>query len=142
MWEYELGYVGLFLTSFLAATFIPFPSEFVLLTMLQLEFNPINCLLIASVGNSLGSYLNYGIGYLGNPNWLKKIGVKENRIHQWSDKIKKYGVWMAFLSWLPFIGHILSTSLGFFKVSISLSFLFIFIGKFSRYLILTLYYFI
>jgi membrane protein YqaA with SNARE-associated domain len=142
MLEYELGYLGLFLTSFLAATFIPFPSEIVLFTMLGMEFNPINCLLLASVGNSLGSYLNYCIGYLGNPKWLKKIGVKESRINEWSEKIKKHGVWLAFFSWLPFIGHILSTSLGFFKVSISLSFLFIFIGKFSRYLVLSLYFFL
>ena len=67
----ELGYLGLFLVCFLAATVIPIASEAVLLGMLALGYHPMGCLVVATVGNSLGSYLNFGISYIGKPEWLK-----------------------------------------------------------------------
>lgn len=140
IWEFELGYVGLFLTSFLAATFLPITSELFLVSMLLLSFNPLICLIVATVGNTLGSYLNYAIGYIGDPKWIKYLGVKEEKINSWEINIKKYGVWMALLSWLPIVGDVLSTALGFFKVNIIISFFFIFIGKFLRYLVLILFF--
>lgn len=139
IWEFELGYVGLFFTSFLAATFLPIASEVFLASMLLLGFSPIYSLLVATFGNTLGSYLNYGIGYLGDPKWFKYFGVKQEKILIWEERVQKYGIWLALLSWLPFIGDVLSTALGFFKVRLSISFLFIFIGKFIRYLILTIF---
>ena len=74
MWEFEFGYLGLFLSAFLAATILPVASEVFLLAMLKLGFDPILCLILATLGNSLGAILNYFIGYIGNPKWLNKIG--------------------------------------------------------------------
>ena len=51
----ELGYLGLFLVCFLAATVIPIASEAVLLGMLVLGYHPMGCLVVATVGDSLGS---------------------------------------------------------------------------------------
>jgi membrane protein YqaA with SNARE-associated domain len=68
MWEFELGYLGLFLSAFLAATILPVASEVVLLSMLGLGYDPILCLIIATIGNTLGAILNYFIGYIGHPN--------------------------------------------------------------------------
>ena len=139
MFDFELGYVGLFIVSFLAATFLPIASEVFLGSMIAFGFSPLICLTVATLGNSMGSYLNYGIGYLGNPRWLAKIGVKEEKIWAWKNRIHSYGVWMALFSWLPIVGDVLSTALGFFKVNIYISFLFILTGKFLRYLILVLF---
>jgi membrane protein YqaA with SNARE-associated domain len=140
MTAFELGYLGLFITCFLAATILPIASEVFLITMLAAKYDPLSSLLIASTGNTLGSYLNFGIGYIGNPEWLKKLRVKQKTIESWKASIQKYGVWLALLSWLPIVGDIIGIALGFFRANIFWSFLFMAIGKFIRYLLVVLVY--
>ena len=140
MTAFELGYLGLFITCFLAATILPIASEVFLITMLAAKYDPLSSLLIASTGNTLGSYLNFGIGYIGNPEWLKKLRVKQKTIESWKASIKKYGVWLALLSWLPIVGDIIGIALGFFRANIFWSFIFMAIGKFIRYLVVVLVY--
>jgi membrane protein YqaA with SNARE-associated domain len=140
MTAFELGYLGLFITCFLAATILPIASEVFLITMLAAKYDPLSCLFIASSGNTLGSYLNFGIGYIGNPEWLKKLHVKQKTIESWKASIQKYGVWLALLSWLPIVGDIIGIALGFFRANIFWSFIFMAIGKFIRYLVVVLVY--
>jgi len=140
MTAFELGYLGLFITCFLAATILPIASEVFLITMLAEKYDPLSSLLIASTGNTLGSYLNFGIGYIGNPEWLKKLRVKQKTIESWKASIQKYGVWLALLSWLPIVGDIIGIALGFFRANIFWSFIFMAIGKFIRYLVVVLVY--
>jgi len=140
MTAFELGYLGLFITCFLAATILPIASEVFLITMLAEKYDPLSSLLIASIGNTLGSYLNFGIGYIGNPEWLKKLRVKQKTIESWKASIQKYGVWLALLSWLPIVGDIIGIALGFFRANIFWSFIFMAIGKFIRYLVVVLVY--
>jgi membrane protein YqaA with SNARE-associated domain len=140
MTAFELGYLGLFITCFLAATILPIASEVFLITMLAAKYDPLSCLFIASAGNTLGSYLNFGIGYIGNPEWLKKLRVKQKTIESWKASIQKYGAWLALLSWLPIVGDIIGIALGFFRANIFWSFLFMAIGKFIRYLVVILVY--
>ena len=140
MTAFELGYLGLFITCFLAATILPIASEVFLITMLAVKYDPLSSLLIASSGNTLGSYLNFGIGYIGNPEWLKKLRVKQKTIESWKASIQKYGVWLALLSWLPIVGDIIGIALGFFRANIFWSFIFMAIGKFIRYLVVILVY--
>ena len=140
MTAFELGYLGLFITCFLAATIFPIASEVFLISMLASKYVPLSSLLIASTGNTLGSYLNFGIGYIGNPEWLKKLRVKQKTIESWKASIQKYGVWLALLSWLPIVGDIIGIALGFFRANIFWSFIFMAIGKFIRYLVVVLVY--
>ena len=140
MWEFEVGYIGLFITCFLAATVLPIASELFLTGMLAMGFNPVMCLLVAGAGNSMGGWLNYFIGYLGNTKWLIKLGVTQERINSWQTRINQYGVWLALLSWLPIVGDVIGVALGFFRVNIYVSFLFIAIGKFIRYALLIVFY--
>ena len=140
MTAFELGYLGLFITCFLAATILPIASEVFLITMLAAKYDPLSSLLIASSGNTLGSYLNFGIGYIGNPEWLKKLRVKQKTIESWKASIQKYGVWLALLSWLPIVGDIIGIALGFFRANIFWSFIFMAIGKIIRYLVVVLVY--
>ena len=142
MWEFEFGYIGLFLSAFLAATILAVASEVFLLAMLKLNYDPILCLFIATAGNSLGAVLNYFIGYLGNPIWLQKIGVRIDQIDQWKSRIQQYGVWLALLSWLPLVGDLIGVALGFFRSPKGLTFLFFTIGKFARYGAILLLYFL
>ena len=135
----DWGYFGLFVASFLAATVIPLSSEALFVLML-FHFDPWICLIVATAGNSLGGWLNYGLGYLGNPEWLARIRVKPAQIHRWKDKVNSYGVWLALFSWLPFVGDIMAVALGFFRADWKGSFFFIFVGKFLRYLVILVFY--
>ena len=136
MMEFEIGYLGLLLTSFLAATFLPITSEVFLISMLVLGYDPWITLLYATIGNAVGGWFNFIIGRLGNPKWLKRLKVPENKIFRWKDKVQRYGHWLGLLSWLPFIGDVMAVALGFFRAPWRASFSFILIGKFLRYLVI------
>lgn len=133
---FEISFFGLFLASFLSATILPLASEGVLLLLLATGFDPISCLIVATVGNSLGGSTNYLIGWWGNPLWLKRIGFKETAILKFEKRIQYYGSWLALLSWLPIIGDPLVLALGFFKVPVIPVLLLMIIGKSLRYFIL------
>lgn len=135
----DWGYLGLFVASFLAATVVPLASEALFVVML-FHFDPWICLTVATLGNSLGGCLNYGLGCLGNPEWLSRIRVKPAQIVRWKERVNTYGVWLALFSWLPFVGDIMAVALGFFRVDWKGSFLFIFLGKFVRYLAILVFY--
>lgn len=112
----EYGYLGLFTVSFLAATILPITSEGVLLIFLSLKFDPITCLVIASLGNTLGGITNYGIGRLGKLSTFQKLVKNPNRFEKLKANIQKYGAGTALLSWVPIIGDPLTIALGFFRV--------------------------
>lgn len=112
----ELGYFGLFLVCFLAATILPLASEGVLLLFLATSFDPIICLIVATIGNTLGGLTNYFLGLLGNRATLKKLFRNKSRYKSFKVNIDKYGYWLGLITWLPFIGDPLTIALGFFRV--------------------------
>ena len=133
-----LGYLGLFLVGFLSSTILPMNSEGVLLILLAQDFDPWTCLIVATIGNSLGGLTNYWIGSLGQLKWLSRLGMSEKRLSELEAKIKKYGYWLAFFSWVPFIGDPMTIALGYFRVSFWRVTALVVLGKFLRYAALTL----
>ena len=133
-----LGYLGLFLAGFLSSTILPMNSEGVLLILLAQDFDPCTCLIVATIGNSLGGLTNYWIGSLGQLKWLSRLGMSEKRLSGLEAKIKKYGYWLAFFSWVPFIGDPMTIALGYFRVSFWRVTALVVLGKFLRYAALTL----
>ena len=129
----SIGYSGLFLAGFLSATILPMNSEAVILLMLSQDFDPWTCILVATIGNSLGGLTNYFLGLLGNPKWLKRIGISEEKIQSLEGRVQKYGFWLAFFSWVPFIGDPMTVALGFFRVSFWRVAFLVILGKFLRY---------
>ena len=132
----SIGYSGLFFAGFLSATILPMNSEAVILLMLSQDFDPWTCILVATIGNSLGGLTNYFLGLLGNPKWLKRIGITEEKILSFEGRVQKYGYWLAFFSWVPFIGDPMTVALGFFRVSFWRVTFLVILGKFLRYLVL------
>ena len=53
-WLLNLGYLGLFLGTFLAGTVLPLSSDILLVGMLAAKADPLICLPVAAVGNWLG----------------------------------------------------------------------------------------
>jgi len=129
----SIGFIGLFSVTFLSATILPFSSEIFLILMLSKGYDPATCLVISTIGNSLGGITNYGLGRLGNLNWLKKVGVTEKKLEKSCVTIQKYGGWLAFFSWIPIIGDPLVVALGYFRVPFLKVFILLVIGKFLRY---------
>ena len=137
----SLGLFGLFLATFLSATILPFSSEAILLFFLTKGVNPTICLSVATLGNCLGGATNYFIGKLGNPLWLKRIGVKENTIYKNEKWINKYGSRIAFFSWVPFIGDPLLVVLGYFRSNLINTLMWMILGKLLRYVLVYIIYY-
>lgn len=133
----EYGYIGLFVASFLAATILPFGSEFVFVTLIALGLDPWTCTIVASVGNWLGGMTNYYLGKLGKIEWIEKyLKIRKERI----DKIQRWlegkGAAMAFFSFLPVVGDIIAVALGYMRANVYVVNISMFSGKFLRYVLI------
>lgn len=92
-----MGAWGLFLLSFIEASFFPVPIE-TLLFILCLA-NPGNSLFyafIATVGSTMGGIAGYYIGYVGEMAILEKMFKKE-KIDKAHQLFNKYGWWAVFI---------------------------------------------
>jgi membrane protein YqaA with SNARE-associated domain len=132
----EWGYLGLFIASFLGATIIPFSSELVfsLLIIKGYDFNL--SLLVATTGNWLGGLSSYFLGRLGKWSTLEKyFRLKKEKIVKFKTNIDKWGSLLAFFCWLPVIGDPIAVGLGFFRTNYILVAVWMFLGKFIRYVL-------
>lgn len=133
----EYGYIGLFLASFLAATILPFGSEFVFAGLLALGMDAWICVGVATVGNWMGGMTNYYLGRLGKIEWIEKyLKVSEERIEKMQDWLEKKGAAMAFFSFLPAVGDIIALALGYMRANVFIVNISMFLGKFIRYVLI------
>ncbi|MBI3134046.1 MAG: DedA family protein [Bacteroidetes bacterium] len=141
MWLLDLGYFGLFIGCFLSSTLLPFPSDVIVIGIYELGYPVVPCLVIATIANLLGGLTNYYIGYKGNTEKLiQKFKLNRDKLNAWEKRLSKWGIYLGLLSWVPFIGDPMIAALGFFKVRFFPLALMMLIGKFIRYLVLTLVY--
>lgn len=132
----EWGLFGLFISSFLSATVVPFSSEFVLSFMILNGFDIYLTILIATIGNWLGGLSSYLIGRLGKWTIIEKyFGVDKNNVFNFKLKVDRWGSVLAFFSWLPIIGDVIAVSLGFFRTNFILVSIWMLLGKILRYII-------
>ena len=132
----ELGLLGLFISSFISATIIPFSSEFVLSFLLANQYPLEMCLIIAALGNWLGGITSYGLGRLGELNYIKYFtGLNRPKIEKVRGKVDKWKSPLAFFCWLPLVGDIFAVGLGFYKINFLKVSLWMFIGKMIRYVV-------
>ena len=117
----DLGLAGVFVLMLLESACIPIPSE---ATMLFAGFNVANghySLFAATaagvLGNLVGSWIAYGVGYYGRIEWLEKHGrkifIKPEHI-QWADNwFQRYGSATVFFTrMLPIIRTFISLPAG------------------------------
>ena len=99
----ETSLAGLFVAAFLAATPSPFQSEEVFLALLATDSAPVVALVIvASVGNILGSGLTYAMGRgLGGPRAARWLGLTPDRQARAEAWFARWGVWALLFSWAP-----------------------------------------
>ena len=134
----ELGYLGLFLASFLAATIQPLSSEVVLTALLVNKFNPTFVVAIATLGNVLGALTNFAIGYWGSQAFVQRVlKIPDDEFVKAEARFKKYGVMSLFFAWLPVVGDALTVVAGVLRINIWLFLLLVSLGKFIRYLVVS-----
>ncbi|OHE04446.1 MAG: hypothetical protein A2513_00820 [Sulfurimonas sp. RIFOXYD12_FULL_33_39] len=128
---------ALFLSSFLAATVLPFSSEVAFLAVLANGMPNSNALIFASLGNVLAVILNYFLGYLlyektKTKLLSSKIGTKAY------DYGHLYGYYALVLSWLPIIGDPLTLVAGIVRLEFVWFVIIAGSLRVARYYILTL----
>ncbi|WP_200763085.1 YqaA family protein [Nitrosophilus alvini] len=128
-----LGYFLLFLSAFAAATFLPVYSEGMLVYYLHQGLNPWILLLSASIGNTLGSLLNYYIGLKGTDYLVRKKYLKADQIEKAQSYFDRFGPFALLLSWAPVIGDPITFIAGVMHYSLKKFLILVFLAKLGRY---------
>ena len=135
-----MAYLVLFFAAFGAATLLPLQSEAVLVALLlQAQHASFLLILVASLGNILGSCVNWYLGLkieqFKNKKWFPISEVKMLK----AEKIyQKYGFWSLLLSWTPVIGDPITLIAGLMKEKFWRFLLMVSIAKTARYIFLYL----
>ncbi|PHN30344.1 YqaA family protein [Pseudomonas sp. ICMP 561] len=133
------SYAGLFLAAFGAATLLPMQSEAVLVGMLLSGHCTVaTLLLVATLGNVLGSLLNWILGRsverFRHKRWFP---VSEAKLEKAQRFYLRYGRWSLLLSWVPIIGDPLTMVAGVMREPLWSFLLIVTFAKGMRYLLLT-----
>jgi membrane protein YqaA with SNARE-associated domain len=132
----EWGYIGLFISAFIAGSAIPFCSEAVLMLLLAAHYDVTATLIVATIGNFLGGVTCYYLGHLGKLEWIEKyLRIKPEKLNKAVEFVQKGpGGVMAFLSFLPAGGTVIVVALGYMRANLWVTNISMFLGKFLRYL--------
>jgi len=128
-----VGLTSVFVIAFVSATLVPLGSEpavFAVIKANEAMFWP--AILVATLGNTIGGAVDYLLGYRA------KIAFARERQSRWFGWLAKYGAKTMLLSWLPGIGDPLCTLAGWLHLPFWPSVMYMAIGKFGRYLTMTL----
>ena len=130
-------YLSLFIISFLAATILPFSSELTLAGLVATSsYNNLLLLIVASLGNVLGSVVNWILGfYSRNLSTKRWFPFKDEQIEKSSKWFNKFGRWSLLFAWVPIIGDPLTLAAGLFRIRFIEFLVLVTIGKVSRYII-------
>ena len=131
-------YLSLFTISFLAATILPFSSELTLAGLIATSnYDNLLLLIVASFGNTLGSVVNWALGFYSRNLTTKKwFPFKDKQIEKSSQWFSKFGKWSLLFAWVPVIGDPLTLVAGLLRVRFLEFLILVMIGKISRYLVI------
>ncbi|NNG74838.1 DedA family protein [Acinetobacter sp. ANC 4277] len=131
-----MSYTLLFISAFGAATLLPLQSEAVLLALLaEGSHSVIGLLFFASLGNILGSCVNWWLGLQIERYKDKKwFPVSEQKMLKAQGIYQKYGYWSLLLSWVPIIGDPITLIAGLLKEKFWQFLLMVSLAKVGRYL--------
>lgn len=132
-----IAYVGLFASALIAATILPMQSEAVLVGLLAAGNQPFEILLIvATVGNVLGSVINWYLGRFllrfRDRRWFPASDRQLSRAERW---YRRYGRWSLLASWMPVIGDPLTIVAGVLREPLVPFLVLVTIAKGGRYLL-------
>jgi membrane protein YqaA with SNARE-associated domain len=131
-------YASLFGVAFIAATVFPLQSEAALIALLLGGQQPVWALIaVASVGNVLGSVVNWLLGRslerFRDRRWFPASPAALERAQR---AYQKWGKWSLLLSWAPFIGDPLTVVAGVLREPLPMFVLLVTMAKVGRYVTL------
>ncbi len=133
-----MPYLGLFLAAFVAATLLPMQSEAALVALLLADYTPWRLVAVASVGNVLGSTVNWWLGRealrFQDRRWFP---IKPDKLARAQRGNARYGRWTLLLSWVPIIGDPLTLAAGVMREPLRYFLPLVAVAKTGRYLVLT-----
>ena len=132
------AYGGLFLSALVAATILPMQSEAVLVGLILGGQQPVGLLVLAaSLGNVLGSVVNYALGRVverfAGRRWFPASPAALARAR---GQYERWGRWSLLLSWAPVIGDPLTVIAGMMREKLWRFLVLVTIAKVGRYLVL------
>jgi membrane protein YqaA with SNARE-associated domain len=132
----KFGLSTVFVVAFISATLLPVGSEPAVFGLIKLNpelFWP--AVLVATAGNTLGGAVTWWMGY-GAERAYEKLAHKphETRVLQW---LRRFGAKACLMSWLPIFGDPLCAVAGWMRLPFWPCLLYMTIGKFGRYLVMT-----
>lgn len=132
-----LSLLTLFVAAFGAATLLPFQSEVVFVALQVAGALPLWAIItVASIGNILGSVVNYVLGLFveryRHKRWFPASQSQLDRAQSWW---QRWGVWTLLLSWAP-LGDAFTVIAGMMRVRFWMFLVLVAIAKIGRYLVL------
>jgi membrane protein YqaA with SNARE-associated domain len=132
--QYSLGTV--FIVSFISATLLPLGSEPVVYGLVTLNPELLwQVIAVATMGNTLGGAVDWWLGY-GAHKVANKYRHSSHHVRA-LDWLKKMGPKACLLAWLPLVGDPLCAVAGWLKLPFWPCLVYMAIGKFARYVVLT-----
>lgn len=133
----KFGLLTVFVVSLISATLLPLGSEPVVFGLIKLNpslFWP--TILVATAGNTVGGAIDWWMGY-GAHRVLDKYqkSIAHAKALQWLERL---GPKACLLAWLPAIGDPLCAVAGWLKLPFWPCLMYMAIGKFLRYLVITM----
>ncbi|PYG33025.1 YqaA family protein [Pelagimonas varians] len=133
-----IGYMGLFASALIAATILPMQSEAVLVGLLLEGSRSVGVLLVvATVGNVLGSVINWYLGGFAlrfrGKSWFPASDQQLKQAENW---YHRYGRWSLLGSWLPVVGDPLTVVAGILREPLWSFVILVTLAKATRYILL------
>ena len=129
-------YITLFTIAFLSATLLPMGSEALLLYAITQNHSLLLLWIFATLGNTLGSMLNYWLGLKGEAYLERKKYLSYEKVEKARRFFDNYGGWTLFLSWVPIIGDPLTFIAGVLRYNFKYFALIVFLSKGIRYAVI------
>lgn len=134
----ELGYFGMFVAAYLAATMLPLSSEIVLTTLLLGGASPYALVAVATVGNVLGAVTNYALGYWASLEIVRRwIKTSEEEFVKAEQRFVKCGLFSLLFAWVPFIGDPITVAAGVLRIRFFWFVVLVTTGKLARYIVVS-----
>ena len=133
-----MTYLILFFSAFVSATLFPLGSEALLIYDIKEGYNIYLLVLVATLGNTLGSVVNYYLGLKGEEYLVEKKLLNEKYITKSKGYFDRFGSVCILFAWVPIIGDPITFVAGILKYDFKKFLILVTISKFSRYLFIAL----
>lgn len=131
--------MSLFASALISATLFPGQSEALLAALVAGSAHPWLLVAVASVGNTLGSVVNWvlgrGIERFRGRRWFPVGPAGLERAQLW---YQRYGKWSLLLSWAPVVGDPLTLVAGVMRERLPVFVALVAVAKTARYVVVAL----